>query len=324
MKTVVHRVKTETGERLDRYLTKQGLDLSRSQIQKLLESGNITMVGKELKAHHKVRAGEEIRVELPEPKPMRVEAEDIPLEVQYEDEHLLVVDKPAGMVVHPACGHTRGTLVNALLGRLQPLSGVGGAMRPGIVHRLDKDTSGLLIVAKDNKTHRELSDQLSDRSLSRTYWALSWGHLMPKDGTIEAAIGRSKTDRKKMAVRRHQGREAMTRYCVLESLGPVDLVELKLMTGRTHQIRVHLSHIGHPVVGDPEYGGRRPHWLQKLNGLERGKACELLNIFSRQALHARRLEFTHPNDGRTVVVESPLPSDFREALELLRKDESEH
>lgn len=324
MNAVLHVVRTGTPERLDRYLARQNLNLSRSQIQRLLDSGHITMGGKGLKANHKVRVGEEVRVELPEPSPMEVEAENIPLEVLYEDEHLLVVNKPAGMVVHPACGHIRGTLVNALLGRSQPLSEVGGTIRPGIVHRLDKDTSGLLIVAKDNKTHRELSNQLSSRSLSRTYWALSWGHLVPREGKIEAAIGRSATDRKKMAVRRHQGREALTNYRVLESLGPVDLVEIKLLTGRTHQIRVHLSHVGHPVVGDLEYGGRRPHWLQKLNGLERGKACELLNIFSRQALHARRLEFTHPNNGKTVVVESQLPSDFREALELLGKDESGH
>jgi len=316
--TVLHLVRTATPERLDRYLARQSLNLSRSQIQKLLESGHITMGGKGLKAHHKVRAGEEIRVELPEPEPMRVEAEDIPLEVLYEDDTLLVVNKPAGMVVHPACGHTRGTLVNALLGRYHSLSEIGGTMRPGIVHRLDKDTSGLLIVAKDNKTHRELSAQLSARSLSRTYWALSWGHLIPPEGTIAAAIGRSAADRKKMAVRSHQGREAMTQYRVLEFLGPVDLVELKLLTGRTHQIRVHLSHIGHPVVGDPEYGGRRPHGLQKLNGRERELVGELLKILSRQALHARRLEFTHPANGKQVVVESPLPFDFRLALETLR------
>lgn len=319
MTTVLHIVRAGTPERLDRYLARQNLSLSRTQIQKLVESGHITIQGKGLKANHKVRAGEEIRVEHPEPEPMQVKAEDIPLEVMYEDEHLLVVNKPAGMVVHPACGHTRGTLVNALLGRSQPLSEVGGAIRPGIVHRLDKDTSGLLIVAKDNQTHRDLSDQLSARSLSRIYWALSWGHLVPREGTIEAAIGRSATDRKKMAVRRHQGREAKTHYHVLESLGPVDLVELKLLTGRTHQIRVHLSHIGNPIVGDPDYGGRRPHWFQKLNGEERKVAGELLNILSRQALHARRLEFTHPASGRQVVVESSLPADFKLALETLKK-----
>lgn len=319
MKTIVHRVRTGTGKRLDKYLTTQGFDLSRSQIQKLLNSGHITVNGRGLKAHHKVRAGEDIQIEVPDPKPLDVEPEEIPLKVLYEDDHLLVVDKPPGMVVHPACGHTRGTLVNALLGRSQPLSEVGGSMRPGIVHRLDKDTSGLLMVAKDNKTHRKLSDQLSTRSLSRTYWALVWGHLVPQEGMIQAAIGRSATDRKKMAVRQYQGREAATRYRIRESLGPVDLLELKLVTGRTHQIRVHLSHIGHPVVGDPDYGGRRPHWVQRLKGKEREAGWMLLDILSRQALHAGRLEFTHPASGELVIVESPLPLDFTLALETLRR-----
>jgi 23S rRNA pseudouridine1911/1915/1917 synthase len=319
MKTIVHRVRTGTGERLDKYLSTQGLDLSRSQIQKLLCSGRITVGGKGTKAHHKVRAGEDIQIEMSESEPLDVEPEEIPLKVLYEDGHLLVVDKPPGMVVHPACGHNRGTLVNALLGRSQPLSLVGGPMRPGIVHRLDKNTSGLLVVAKDNKTHRALSDQLSSRSLSRTYWALVWGHLASPEGMIQVAIGRSATDRKKMAVRQHKGREAVTRYRVRESLGPVDFLELKLVTGRTHQIRVHLFHVGHPVVGDPDYGGRRLHWLQRLKGREREIGWKLLEILSRQALHAGRLEFTHPASGKPVVVESPLPLDFTLALETLRR-----
>jgi 23S rRNA pseudouridine1911/1915/1917 synthase len=264
-----------------------------------------------------VSPGEVIQVTLPREPPQDAVAEKIPLEIVYEDEHLLVVNKPAGMVIHPAYGHSRGTLVNALLHHCNHLSSVNGPTRPGVVHRLDKDTTGLLVVAKSDAVHASLSRQFSRRTVEREYEAIVWGVFKEKQGTVEAQLGRSRSDRKRMAVV-SDGKAAITHYTVLERFRYLSLVRLKLGTGRTHQIRVHLAHIHHPVLGDPGYGGRQIIWGSGLPG-QRSEVQKLLKILGRQALHARTLGFLHPVSGHRVTLDSPLPPDMLEALSLLRQ-----
>jgi 23S rRNA pseudouridine1911/1915/1917 synthase len=308
----------EAGQRLDSYLAAQELDLTRSRIQGLIDSGKILVNGSPAKPSHKVKPGEIIKIEIPPPKKSPILPENIPLDIVYEDQDLLVINKPAGMVTHPASGNYSGTLVNALLYRCKDLSGIGGVERPGIVHRLDKETSGLLVAAKNDFAHLSLSAQLKDKSLFREYVALIWGRMPQKKGTISAPIGRAVTDRKRMAVTAVKSKEATTEYEVKESFPCCDLLQLRLKTGRTHQIRVHLAYLGHPVVGDPEYGGRSK-WIGTLkNKKERILAEEILNRISRQALHAQKIGFIHPRTGQYLEFESNLPQDLMELLKFLK------
>jgi 23S rRNA pseudouridine1911/1915/1917 synthase len=276
-------------------------------MQALLAAGHVTRSGKTVTAAScKVKAGENYMLVLPPPEPATPEPQKMKLSVVFEDKDVLVIDKPAGLVVHPAPGNRDHTLVNALLAYCgKSLSGIGGVARPGIVHRLDKDTSGLMVVAKNDVAHQALSKQFADRSLSRTYLALVWGAPTPRMGSIDAPIGRHARDRKKMAVTA-KGKNALTYYKVLETMDDVSLVECKLATGRTHQIRVHLTHIKHPVIGDPVYG--------------KNQAAKTAANFPRQALHAAALQFQHPRTGKLVKLTSDLPKDMAALLRKVRKE----
>jgi len=294
------------------------LGASRARIQRLIKSGCVELKGKSIKdPNHKVKAGDVVTVVLPPPEPAEPQAQAMPLEIVYEDGDLLVINKAAGVVVHPAAGNRDGTLVNALLAHCGgSLSGIGGVARPGIVHRLDKDTSGLLVVAKNDATHHALSRQFADRTLSRVYQALVWGVLSPLEGQIEGAVGRHPKARQKMAVVARGGKAALTHYKVLESFGGIaSLVACKLATGRTHQIRVHMAHFKHPVVGDGVYGRRRVAAGVNLGGRE---VVGVLQGFPRQALHAARLSFTHPRTGKKMSFKAPLPADMAGLLRSLR------
>lgn len=300
------------GLRLDVFLTRALPRLSRAQVQRLLAAGLVD--GPASKASERVRTGWIFTVQ-EETREHTLDLEDVPFEIVFQDEHLVVVDKPAGVVVHPAAGHATGTLVQGLLKRVGRLAELGLPLRPGIVHRLDKDTSGLLVVARTDQAYQSLTAQIASRKVTREYQALVCGHMKATTGEIEAAIGRSRTDRRKMTVDR-RGREALTRFKVVRQAGPCDLVQLRLGSGRTHQIRVHLNHIGKPVFGDPTYGGRGG-WALQLQPNARLKVQRALALLPRQALHATRLSFDHPLEGRTVSFESPLPLDIKNALEIL-------
>ena len=285
--------------RLDKACSEIFSDYSRSQIKQLLDGGNITVNGKTEKAKYKVKSGDVIRLEEPETKTLELRPENIPLDIVYEDDDVIVINKPQGMVVHPAPGHDEHTLVNALLYHC-PLSTINGTFRPGIVHRIDKDTSGLLMVAKNDKAHRSLAKQLKDKTNIREYVALVHGRIAEDEGTINAPIGRSLKDRKKQAVVK-DGRNAVTHFEVLKRYRDYTLVKCILETGRTHQIRVHMKYIGHPLVGDPLYG---PKKTIKGNG---------------QFLHAGKLGFVHPTTGKLLIFEASLPKIFQECLEKLDK-----
>lgn len=292
---------TDAGERLDKYLAQAISDLSRAQVQRLIAAGRVTVNGVSVnKASLRLEAGDEVVIRVPPPESTEVHPEAIPLSIVYEDDDLLVIDKPAGMVVHPAHGHRSGTLVNALLSRYPQLAEVGGAERAGIVHRLDKDTSGLILVAKNEAAQKELQRQFKHHAVEKVYLALVEGRLEPEQGLIDAPIGRDKQQRKRMAVVRG-GRQASTVYRVIERFEDHTLVEARPQTGRTHQIRVHFAFIGHPLVGDPVYGYRRQHL-----GL------------GRQFLHAQTLSFRLPSSGEVVEFHSPLPDDLRRVLVDLR------
>lgn len=308
------RVEGPTRERLDRYLAEE-LSLSRSHIATLIESGRVRIADQVPKKSYIPEPGDLIVVVVPPPEPTAVLPEDIPIDIVYEDQWLLVVNKPAGMVVHPAPGHRGGTVVNALLHRVGELSPVGGAHRPGIVHRLDKYTSGLLIVAREGRAHRRLADALSRRAITRRYLAACWGHLARETLRIEATIGRSRRDRKRMAVVPGV-RPAITELERLEVWRSADYVRVQLQTGRTHQIRVHLRHIGHPVVGDREYGAG---WERGLSGSGRRWATELAVRVQRQFLHATELGFDHPISGRRMEFKAPLPAELAAAVEWARR-----
>lgn len=298
--------------RLDRFLSTRLPDLSRTRLQALIDDRHVRVDGLARKASHRLRGGEEVSVELPEPIPLDLIPEPIPLDIVYEDDAVLVVNKPAGMVVHPGAGHDRGTLVHALLAHCPTLSGIGGVRRPGIVHRLDKGTSGLLAVAKTDQAHRELTRQLKARTVSRRYLALVHGSLPQEAGVIEAAIGRHPRDRLRMAVRPlGQGRAALTQFRVLERFEGFTLLEARLQTGRTHQIRVHLAHLGFPVAGDPIYR-RRPGRPGD------GDLAARLGALGGQALHAAALGFTHPTSGIRCQFEAPPPAPFSALLDWLR------
>ena len=290
------------GERLDVFLARMDGTLSRSRIQKLIADGCVAVDGKTPKASQRLTTGATVAVELPEPEATDVVPEDIPLDILYEDEDVIVVNKARGMVVHPAAGVSRGTLVNALLAHCKDLSGINGALRPGIVHRLDKDTSGVMIAAKNDAAHRSLAEQIQEKTAKRVYWAILTGNIAETEGVIHGAIGRNPKDRQKMAVVRENGKDATTYFRVLERFGAYTLAECRLMTGRTHQIRVHMAYIGHPVLGDPKYGAKK---------------CPF--SIEGQALHSKTLMFTHPRTGERLEFEAPLPEDMQIILDQLRR-----
>ena len=291
------------GERLDAFLARSVENLSRSGAQKLIEDGFVQRSGKAAKKNDKLTAGEEISLTVPEPKETDIIPKEMPLSIVYEDEDVLVIDKPKGLVVHPAPGHQDDTLVNGLLFALgDRLSGINGELRPGIVHRIDKDTSGLLAVAKNDYAHTVLASQLKDHTMARSYEAIVCGNLKEDSGTVDAPIGRHGTDRKKMCVTQRNSRNAVTHWEVVARYRGYTHVRCRLETGRTHQIRVHMAHIGHPILGDSVYGRKKPELGQ-----------------DSQCLHAGVLCFRHPRDGRPVLVVSPLPEYFEEVLKKLEK-----
>lgn len=302
----------DAGTRLDKYLASRLAELSRTQVQRLIQEGRATAATGPLAARYRVREGDTIELHVPPPRPSELAAEPLALDILHEDDDLLVIDKPAGLVVHPAPGHPSGTLVNALLYHCQSLSGIGGEARPGIIHRLDKDTSGLLLVAKHDRSHRHLAAQLKTRKLQRRYQALAHGTMPAREGTIDAPVGRHLTQRKKMAVVARGGRTARTHYRVLEAWGALSLLELALETGRTHQIRVHLASLGHPVLGDAAYGPGARRWPGQ-PALE-----QAMRAFPRQALHAAQVRFRHPTHGDCMTFSSPVPTDMAALLAQLR------
>jgi 23S rRNA pseudouridine1911/1915/1917 synthase len=296
-------------ERLDTFLREQFPEVSRGAIQRLIDEGHVTVNGKPTKPNHSPKLSEQIQIVWPDPKPAEAQAEEIPLAILFEDEDLLVLNKPAGLVVHPAAGNEEHTLVNALLHHCAGnLSGIGGVARPGIVHRLDKDTSGCLVIAKNDVTHLSLSEQFAGRMVEKIYCALVCGGLPQASGEINGAIARHETQRKKMTVT-DKGREARTGYKVLGRLKEATFVEAYLYTGRTHQIRVHFHHLGFPIVGDEIYGPRQNIRLRELTGYKA----------PRQLLHSHKLSFVHPKSGEKKSFVAPLPADFEEALTALRK-----
>jgi 23S rRNA pseudouridine1911/1915/1917 synthase len=307
---------SEAGNRLDIFCAHKVDGYTRSHFTKLAAAGNIRKDSSILKASYKVKSGDRIIIEMSPPPPLEAEPEDIPLDILYEDDYLLVVNKPSGMVSHPAAGNYTGTLINALLYHFSDLKNLSEKVRPGLVHRLDKDTSGLLIIAKDENTLAMLQDMMKKREINREYVALVWGKMAASEGTIDLPMGRSPGDRKVMKVYGSKPREAVTHYNVEKSYAIAELLKIRLQTGRTHQIRVHLSHYGHPVVGDPTYGGRSKA-ITRLTGHKKKLGLSLLRVLSSQALHAQNLKFTHPATHKTMEFTSDLPDDFQKAVEIL-------
>lgn len=302
MTDMYYEITEESNERLDLFLVQQMPDFSRAHIQKIISSGAVQVNQKEKKANYKLRAGDQVEITLPEPQVTEIKAEKIPLDVLYEDEHIIVINKARGMVVHPASGVYTGTLVNALLAHCTDLSGINGEIRPGIVHRLDKDTSGVMVAAKSDMAHISLAEQIKNKTAIRQYLALVHGNIKEEEGIIHGDIGRHLTDRKKMAVVLENGKPATTKFKVLERFGQYTLVECTLMTGRTHQIRVHMTYIGHSLVGDPKYGSKKnPFAIQG------------------QALHSKNLRLTHPVTGKEMYFSAPLPMDMEQILLALRQ-----
>lgn len=288
--------------RIDLFLTEQLAAISRSHIQKIISAGLVSVNGKTVKANYKLKPADQIKVQIENARPVEILAEKIPLHVLYEDKDVIVINKARGMVVHPAPGNENGTLVNALMAHCSDLSGINGELRPGIVHRLDKDTSGVMIAAKNDVAHVNLAQQIKEKTAQRKYLAIVHGNLKEDIGMISAAIGRHSADRKKMAVVKTGGKAATTQFKVIERFGAFTFVECILQTGRTHQIRVHMTHLGHPLVGDPKYGGLRSPF--QING---------------QALHSSSLQFLHPITGREMMFLAPLPDDMEKILRQLRK-----
>ena len=292
-----------TGERLDAFLARVAPDMSRSSAQRLIDEGCVTLNGKKPKKNDRLAEGDQVSLEIPDPKEVDIAPKDIPLEIVYEDDDVLVINKPKGLVVHPAAGHQDDTLVNGLLfARGDSLSGINGELRPGIVHRIDKDTSGLLAVAKNDLAHTVLASQLKDHSMARTYEAIVCGNFKEDSGTVNAPIGRHPSDRKKMCVTPRNSKEAVTHWEVVARYRGYTHIRCRLETGRTHQIRVHMAHIGHPILGDVVYGHKKPELGQ-----------------DSQCLHAGILCFAHPRDGHPVIVHAELPAYFQEVLQKLEK-----
>lgn len=292
---------SESGERIDKFLTAQEESWSRTQVQLWIKEGRVTVNGEPVKSNYKVNVDDEITLRVPPPKELDIRPEPIPLDIVYEDGDVLVVNKPRGLVVHPAPGHYSGTLVNGLLHHCRDLSGINGVLRPGIVHRIDKDTSGLLMVAKNDLAHMGLAKQLKDHTVNRKYVAIVHGVIPHEMGTIDAPIGRDPKNRQQMAVVFENSKPAVTHFVVLERFKEFTMVELKLETGRTHQIRVHMKYIGHPLLGDPKYG---PKNRLELDG---------------QALHAKTLGFYHPRTGEYLEFEAPLPKELQDVIAFLRQ-----
>jgi 23S rRNA pseudouridine1911/1915/1917 synthase len=308
-------VDEEKGLRLDVFVSRKHPSLSRSQVKKLIDDGEIQVNEAGVsKAGLKLRSGDVVAFTMREARPSEVAAQDIPLKILYEDCHLLVIDKPAGMVIHPAPGHREGTLVNAILHRCDDLSGIGGVIRPGIVHRLDKDTSGVLLVAKNDETHRHLSDQFKAHQVRKTYKALVFGSPREDEGVIALPVGRHPADRKKMSTNSRRGKEAVTHWRVFGRYGEVTLLDVDIETGRTHQIRVHLFSMGYPVIGDRVYGG-----AGRLKTVKDASLRARLSTMPRQALHAWRIGFTHPVENREMEFIAPLPEDMQNLLDYLQE-----
>jgi 23S rRNA pseudouridine1911/1915/1917 synthase len=302
-----------SGRRLDQFLSASDLKLSRSQAKNLIEKHQIFLNQKPTKPSAHLKVGDILSGTLREPSPLSLKPESIPLTILYEDASIIVIDKPSGMVVHPAYGNPSGTLVNALLYHCKDLAGINGVLRPGIVHRLDKDTSGVMVVAKDDEAFHQLTKQFKNRTVEKVYFAIVYGRFSQNEGLIDSAIGRHPSERKRMSTRTKKGRTAITRWKRVEEFDSCTLLEISPQTGRTHQIRVHLSSIGHPIFGDPLYGRKgRP------GAIHDPVLKECVKRMNRQALHAHRLEFTHPQTGKRVQFFSPIPQDMKEVLEGLR------
>jgi 23S rRNA pseudouridine1911/1915/1917 synthase len=304
--TTINLTVQQTSDRLDRWLSSQLADLSRSRLQKLIEEGNVQLNGRVCTSKKiKLTPGDCLEITIPSPEPLDLQAEDIPLDILYEDEDLIILNKPANLVVHPAPGHETGTLVHALLSHCDNLAGIGGVQRPGIVHRLDKDTTGAIVIAKNDYAHQHLQAQIKAKTARREYWGIVYGSYSDPEGKIDLPVGRHPVDRKKMAVVPPEkgGREAVTHWKIVERLGNYTLMEFLLETGRTHQIRVHCSHTGHPIVGDPLYSSGR---YLKVN-------------LSGKALHARKLTLQHPVSGKIIEAIAPLPDQFTKLLGVLRQ-----
>ncbi|MDO8588370.1 MAG: RluA family pseudouridine synthase [Armatimonadota bacterium] len=310
--------------RLDVFVASRAPGLSRAQAQRLIEDGNVLVGGAPHKANYRLRPGEQITVLIPPPRPTDLRPEDIPLEIVYQDADLLVINKPKGMTTHPAPGSPTGTLVNAVLAQCKDLSGVGGELRPGIVHRLDKNTSGLIVVAKNDQAHLSLQKQISERTAIREYLALVWGDVTFRSAVVDAAIGRHPVHRQRMAVVQethpgaHRGRPAVTEFHTLEILNGMSLLEARLLTGRTHQVRVHCSFMGHPVVGDPVYDSPRHPLPQHLSKMRQLELQELIENLKGQALHAARLSFRHPRTDEEMRFEAPMQRGMMELVEWMR------
>lgn len=304
-----------SGQRLDAFLAAAIPELTRSAVQRLIEQGQVLLDGKPVKASHKLSSGEQVAITIPAPEPATAVAEDIALEILFEDADVIVVNKAAGMTVHPGAGVNSGTLVNALLGHCSDLSGIGGEVRPGIVHRIDKDTTGILVAAKNDAAHEGLARQFSEHTVKRVYHALVFGSPRTDKGKIEGIIGRHPVDRKKMSGKARHGRAAVTHWQVIARYPEVTLLKLKLETGRTHQIRVHLSEAGYPLLGDAVYGGDA-----RLGNVRDAKLKSLIRDLGRQALHAKVLGFMHPCKGEYVEFTTDLPQDMQRIIDYLEKD----
>lgn len=302
--------------RLDKFLLRKFPAFTRSYLQHLISEKFITVNEKPVKSGYSLKIGDRLSIHFPEQQISPLAAEKIALDVVFEDEDILVVNKPAGMVVHPGAGNKTGTLVNALLYHCRDLSGINGVLRPGIVHRLDKNTSGLLVVAKNDRSHLLLSRQFESKAIRRTYLALVWGVPVQENGEITTRIGRSRRDRKKMTVLKDRGREAITVFSLLEDYQYLSYLEIHLKTGRTHQIRVHMNHLNHPVFGDPDYNGRKSQ-LNRLPAHLQKRGLALLRLIDRQALHAKRLEFIHPRTQQLMTYDSALPEDMQQLIDKI-------
>ncbi|MGQ9508525.1 MAG: RluA family pseudouridine synthase [Thermodesulfobacteriota bacterium] len=306
------------GKRIDQFLAEKVLSLSRSQAKTLIERGHVLLNQRPIKPSTRLKSGDLISGILPKPQPLYIKPESIPLSILYEDSSLIVIDKPPGLVVHPAPGNPSGTLVNALLHHCNDLPGINGILRPGIVHRLDKDTSGVMVIAKDDEAYNKLVWQFKNRRVKKTYLAIVYGSFKEEEGVIDIPIGRHIRERKRMSIKTKKGREAITRWKVLEGFDGYSFLEIHPETGRTHQIRVHLASIGHPILGDPLYGRK-----SKPGALHEPVLRQCLKKIGRQALHSFRLEFYHPKTGEPMQFFASIPQDIEDVIELLRAKKKE-